>query len=73
MTAQERAQLVKLEEKVDRLPDEIIARLDDRYIKKDEIDKRFVTRAELAFLKWTFGIILTVLSIVAIVKDYIKN
>lgn len=73
MTAQERAQLMKLEEKVDRLPDEIIARLDDRYVKKDEIDKRFVTRAELAFLKWVLGILLGLLSIFTILKDYIKN
>ena len=64
---------MKLEEKVDKLPDEIISRLDDRYVKKDEIDKRFVTRAELAFLKWFFGILLSILSFIAIIKDYIKN
>ena len=64
---------MKLEEKVDRLPDEIITRLDDRYVKKDEIEKRFITRAEMFVIKWTLGALVFLLSIYTVAYDYFNK
>lgn len=35
-----------LAKKIDRLPDELIVRLDDRYLKKDDAEKTFLTRRD---------------------------
>lgn len=46
MTAQEQNQIRELAKKMDNLPDKILERLDDRYLKKDDAPKQFFTRME---------------------------
>jgi len=69
MTYQENQDLKELAEKVDKLPEEIIKRLDDRYLKKDDAPKQFYTRMEGRFFSSVLGIIVAVLGI----WDFFRN
>lgn len=72
MTQRETERLDKLEEKIDNLPDLIIERLDDRYLKKDDAPKRYITRLEAIAYSTAVAFIFTVVGFFFLVKDHLK-
>lgn len=73
MTAAERDAISKLNEKVEKLPDVIIARLDDRYLKKDDADNRMVTRRETRVVSLILSAAVTMLALYTGLKDYFNH
>ncbi len=66
------ATLSSLEKKVDNLPDELIKRLDDRYLKKVDAENEFVTRREGKVATWIFSFAVLCLTAYATWKNGVK-
>lgn len=63
----------ELAAKIDDLPDEIIKRLDDRYLKKDDADKKFVTRREGAVVVGLLTVLSLCIAVVAGISNLVSN
>jgi hypothetical protein len=50
-----------LANKIDRLPDELIKRLDDRYLKKDDAEKQYLTRRDAGMVMGVVTGLITIL------------
>lgn len=66
-------EIERLHEKLDKLPDLIVGRLDDRYLKKDGSDKIFITRREGGAVSVVLSIMVTVIAIWTGVTSYFKQ
>lgn len=73
MTAAERDAIAKLNEKMEQLPDVIIARLDDRYLKKDDADSRLITRRETRTVSVVLSIAVTLLALWTTLKEIFRG
>lgn len=73
MTLQEKQQLLELSKKFDTLPDEIIRRLDDRYLKKDDADERLITRRETRVFNVILSMAVIILGLWTALKEYFTN
>ena len=73
MTAAERDAISKLNDKMELLPDVIIARLDDRYLKKDDADDRLVTRRETRMVSVILSLAVILLGFWTGLKDYFQH
>lgn len=62
-----------LHEKIDKLPDVIIRRLDDRYYKKDIADNQFITRREARVANALITISITALGVWATIVSFFKS
>lgn len=69
MTAAERDAIKDLNKKMDELPGAIIARLDDRYLKKDDADDQLVTRRETRVVSTVLSVAVVILALWTTLKD----
>lgn len=73
MTSQEKTQLNRLEKQLEELPDVIMARLDDRYLKKDDAPDQYFTRLEGKAATWVVSIAVTLLALWNAVETFAKK
>lgn len=73
MTAAERDAIKSLNQKMDELPDTIISRLDDRYLKKDDADDRLVTRRETRMVSVILSVAVVLLGLWTGLRDYFQH
>lgn len=80
MTTREKEKLEQLQRdlndlnvKLDRLPDELIKRLDDRYLQKDDAPKQFITRREGKAANWVIGLSLTLITFVFSAIEFMRG